>query len=364
MSIFFVCFSLRPGGVAKVLGLLVSKLAAMDINVAIITDEKSRDFAEKNFGENVAIFFRPEKEKKLLFLRGFLKRNAFADECFFVGVQFNNLIWLSLAGLLLLRRPSVISWEHSSPAISIVRESPFKAVPIIAIRFFCLAFSDACFFVSRGAKKNARYITPFWVKKIFTPNAVYCSDSVGYVRSPDGVASNRPLRIVSVGRVSREKGLDIAFSALSEVNFDWEYIIVGDGPELPLLKENVAKNKKIARKVKFLGWLEDPKPIIANSDVLLLASYYEGMPTVIIEACLLEIPIISSNCISGPSEIIVPCQNGLLFKVGDYKDLVNKLTFFVERKHHFQNSSEYVRDYEVTSAAEQFVKNLYCVVSR
>lgn len=364
MSIFFVCFSIRPGGVAKVLSLLVSKLLDMGINVSVITDKEYDLFAREIFAKDTDLIFRPKEKKKIFFLREFLRKKKAANDVFFVGVQFNNLIWLSLAGIFLARRPPVISWEHSSPAVSIRKESPLMAFPIMALRFFCIGLSDACFFVSRGAMRNARYISPFWVKKFFTPNAVYCSTSSSYSCFHDRLKFDTPFKIVSVGRVSREKGLDIALLALAEVNFDWEYTIVGDGPELSSLQALVAENEAFTQKVNFLGWVEDPRAVMMNADVVLLASYYEGMPTVLIEACLLNIPIISSDCVSGPSEIITPYNNGLLFKVGNPKDLTDKLNFFFERRNEFSNSPEYVKEYEASFAAEKFVRNLQLAVSQ
>ena len=70
-----------------------------------------------------------------------------------------------------------------------------------------------------------------------------------------------------------------------------------------------------------------------QSDLFILTSKYEGFGNVLVEASAKKVPIISSNCNHGPNEILQNGKYGTLFKVGDYKDLSNKII------NHFKNPS-------------------------
>ena len=68
------------------------------------------------------------------------------------------------------------------------------------------------------------------------------------------------------------------------------------------------------------------------SDLFVLSSKYEGLPNVLIEAQKNSLPIISSNCMTGPKEILLDGKLGHLFQVGNYNDLFNKIILFIKNK--------------------------------
>ena len=76
--------------------------------------------------------------------------------------------------------------------------------------------------------------------------------------------------------------------------------------------------------VKIVGYKENPYPYIKASNLFILSSRYEGLPNVLLESIALKKFVISSNCPTGPSEILDKGKGGLLFKVGDYHDLEKK----------------------------------------
>ena len=112
---------------------------------------------------------------------------------------------------------------------------------------------------------------------------------------------------------------------------NYEAIIVGRG----VLKENLInyiKNHKLEKFVKIQNFLENPYPIIKQCDLFVLTSKFEGLPNVLLETAVLKKFIISSNCETGPKEILLNGKSGLLFKVGDYKSLTKKIVFFNKNK--------------------------------
>ena len=69
-----------------------------------------------------------------------------------------------------------------------------------------------------------------------------------------------------------------------------------------------------------------------QSDIFILSSKYEGLPNVLLEAAALKRFIISTNCPTGPREILVNGKGGLFFRTEDHIDLANKILFYSKNK--------------------------------
>ena len=98
--------------------------------------------------------------------------------------------------------------------------------------------------------------------------------------------------------------------------------------------------------VKINGRINNPYPLIKRSDILLLSSRFEGLPNVLLEALALNKFIISSNCPTGPREILDNGKGGLLFKVGSHEELSKKILIYqknyklcLKKKKHAQKRS-------------------------
>ena len=101
-------------------------------------------------------------------------------------------------------------------------------------------------------------------------------------------------------------------------------IILGQGSLLEELQVQ-AKDLKIDEAVHFLGFVDNPYYYLKNSDVFVLTSKYEGFPHVLLEAMTLEIPIISTNCLTGPKDILKKGKLGYLVKVDDTEKMSKKI---------------------------------------
>ena len=112
---------------------------------------------------------------------------------------------------------------------------------------------------------------------------------------------------------------------------EYEAILVGRGKDKALLKSYINKNK-LNKKIKLVDFVENPYPFIRETEILILSSKYEGLPNVLLEAQVLKKFIISSNCPTGPREILLNGKGGLLFKVGDFKELANKILYYKKNK--------------------------------
>jgi len=91
--------------------------------------------------------------------------------------------------------------------------------------------------------------------------------------------------------------------------------------ELEVLTENL----NIKDKVYFVGFKKNPHNYVANSDLFVLSSKNEGLPNSLIEAIAVGVPVVSTNCLSGPSEILLDGKGGDLVEVGNVKQMANAI---------------------------------------
>ncbi len=124
-----------------------------------------------------------------------------------------------------------------------------------------------------------------------------------------------PPRLLFVGRVVYQKGLDLLLHALSSLrHLSWELTVVGDGPQRRPL-ELLCEQLEIDQRVRFLGWLKGEALVSAYHGATLFPypSRHEGMPNAVLEAMASGLPVIASR-IAGNEELVVPEETGLLIK--------------------------------------------------
>ena len=108
-------------------------------------------------------------------------------------------------------------------------------------------------------------------------------------------------------------------------------LIIGEGINKSKILEYI-KLKELTQIVKVKNFTKNPYPFIKAADLFILTSRFEGLPNVLLEALTLNKFVISSNCPTGPKEILINNKGGLLFKVGNYQDLSKKILFFKNNK--------------------------------
>lgn len=111
----------------------------------------------------------------------------------------------------------------------------------------------------------------------------------------------------TVGELHRNKGYDRALEAIAHT--DAHFAIIGDGEEKEALTTH-AKKLHIEDRVHFLGFIPDAAKYIRAFDTFLLSSYKEGLPYVLLEAGLADVPIIASD-IPGVRDIVIPHGTGI-----------------------------------------------------
>ena len=138
------------------------------------------------------------------------------------------------------------------------------------------------------------------------------------------------LRILNIGRFTEQKNQITLLKSLNEIDKDinYEAIIAGKGKLKRNLKQYIDKNY-LGDKIKIVNFLKNPYPLIKQCDLFILSSIYEGLPNVLLESLALRKFIISSDCPTGPKEILLSGRGGLLFKMNNHVDLKEKIIFYL-----------------------------------
>lgn len=133
--------------------------------------------------------------------------------------------------------------------------------------------------------------------------------------------------VLAVGRLARQKDYPTllrGYAAARAQGLNMPLVIVGDGPEEEAMR-NLADHLGIAASVQFMGHQDNSFSYMRRAAFLVLASTWEGFGLVLIEAMSLGVPVISTDCPSGPGEILSGGEFGMLVPVGDSEELAQAM---------------------------------------
>tara|TARA_B100000989_G_scaffold297039_1_gene281690 strand:- start:498 stop:1604 length:1107 start_codon:yes stop_codon:yes gene_type:complete len=141
------------------------------------------------------------------------------------------------------------------------------------------------------------------------------------------------LNIINIGRMTDQKSQITLLKSINLIKnkIRVKLLIIGNGMEKDNLEKYIKKNN-LSKFIKIKNYLENPYPFISKSDLFILSSKYEGLPNVLLEAAVLKKFIISTNCPTGPKEILSNGKGGFLFNIGDYNKLSQLIIYFNKNK--------------------------------
>jgi len=132
--------------------------------------------------------------------------------------------------------------------------------------------------------------------------------------------------VVSIGRKKKKKNYPLLLESIAEVkkNLPIRLLILGEGEDRVML-EALRKRLNLTEEVQFLGFVENPFPYLKHADLFVLTSLWEGLPTVLIEALAVGTPVVVTDSPGGSREIIEMAGTGRLVPVDDRKALVQSI---------------------------------------
>ena len=165
----------------------------------------------------------------------------------------------------------------------------------------------------------------------------------------------QPPVILGVGRLTPAKNFETLIKAFSLVRrkLEAKLVILGEGREREKL-EHLVEELGLKNDVSMPGFVDNPYKYMKNSSVFVLSSRWEGLPTVLIEALALGVPVVSTDCPSGPAEILENGKWGRLVPVGDPKALAEAI---VEAMNDERGKGvERAMDFKLDKIVNQYVK--------
>lgn len=214
----------------------------------------------------------------------------------------------------------------------------FDTIPKMFRKLISRVYShlDGVIVLSETAKKK---LSPTNKNIIIIPNAIPFNTSIEFQNKPK---LNK--RIIMVGRVSPEKGYDrlipIAKGLKSQFP-DWTINIYGDGPDLSKLKEAIEK-EGLTGHVICHGQVTDIQNEYPKGDILMLTSYTEALPMVIIEANYFGIPVVAYEN-EGTLTLVDNGKNGYIIKDNNAKSFLDRMQNLMANYEMYKTMSDNAR---------------------
>ena len=163
--------------------------------------------------------------------------------------------------------------------------------------------------------------------------------------------------IIGVGRLTQQKDFSTLINAFAKVRqkAKTRLIILGEGEDRQKLEELIQR-LKLEKDVSLPGFVDNPYAYMARSDVFVLSSRWEGLPTVLVEAMACGIPVVSTNCKSGPAEILENGKYGKLVPVRDVDALAGAILETLENPLSSDILKARANDFSVEKAANEYLK--------
>ena len=316
--------SIEGGGVEKNLYIITNYLSnKLKNEVYVITaDKKNTDLFSKNIKIVTSKFQIPETNSRLikyfisliLLLLFFLKNKEIAVLSFQANIYAIILCKIIGVKIVVRSNSSTKGWSNN-----ILKDFIFK---------FFLRKSEKVIVNSYALKKE--FFKKFNLKSICIYNPFNKNEVIKLSRVKFSLdfynTRNKILKIINVARLTDQKDQLTLLRALNSIKkeLDFRLLILGSGSNKNKLDDYIKENS-LEKRIKLINYNRNPFKFIKKSEIFILTSLYEGLPNVLIEAISLKKFIISSDCPTGPREILLRGKGGFLFKVGDYKGLAQKI---------------------------------------
>ena len=321
--------SFERGGVEKILQNLVEQNKMFKIhlisskNILHFIDKKKFNYNFIEVTQKIKIPFIPKRFlyaiNAMIILYNFLKDNR---EKYVIHSMQSNVAAIIIG---ILKKKKIIIRNSENPIYSsIYSENKFFAFISIILKYLFYNFADGIITNSKGSGKSLQLFV-FNKKKIKT---IYNP----YIKKINKKKFKKKNFIITVGRLRKQKDqktLIEAFQIFSKTNRRYKLLIIGNGILDKKLKQ-LTRNLQIDSRVIFKGWIKDTSKYLKHSKIFVLSSIYEGLGNVLIDAINYDVPCVSTNCPSGPSEILLNGKGGHLVKSKSPRLLAKKIKYSLD----------------------------------
>lgn len=318
-KILFCVHALTSGGAERVVSVWSSKLADVGYDVTVLNYSKAEQ--EYSLSQNVKRRLITETREDFLRLNYFKRALAIRKAIKTIGADVvisflpNTQIYVMLAGVgLKFKR------------IETLRISPWH---ISSHGFFGflwnLCFKTGDLIILQNDDQKSFYSAKLQEKCVVVPNTV----DVKYEKNGKLEYSKAARNFVAAGRITEQKNYPMmieAFVKAHEENPEINLEIYGAGNDEYVEKINsLIKDKNAQEFIRLCGRTNDMQSVMLGKDAFIMSSNYEGMPNSLIEAMTTGLVCISTDCKTGPRDLIKDGKNGFLVPVGNSEELYEKI---------------------------------------
>lgn len=334
MKYLFLIYSLRNGGAERVTSLLCNELinAGCEVHIGLY----QRTEADYPIDDRIKIHQLNEEPYSSKIRNVFGRIGQLAklidkvNPDITIGMMTNIEYTLAALG----RRARYISAVRIDPA------QPTAKKMDKYLRNISCALSSGIFVQNQMQKE---YYPKWLQKKTFA-----VSNPVGNSFLQADYSCGREIRhIVTSGRLTTQKNQKMLIEAVmkvAQVHPNIQLSIYGIGSLEKPLKEYIHE-LRAEDHVRLAGRSNDMLGTLMENDLFILSSDYEGMPNALLEAMAMGMPCISTDCRTGPSEMIEHGKNGLLVPVGDTEKMAEAISYMIEHADEAKQMGRHAREY-------------------
>jgi glycosyltransferase involved in cell wall biosynthesis len=322
-NLMIIIHSLKGGGAERVVANLLKGLSRRDFSITLLLYEGIFDYLIPENVEVITLDILSSRNilkttkgfiLKIISIARLIKKNK--PDIIFSLLSDTNVITIlarSLSGV----HSKVIVSERNHPSLSLKNEL-YGGITKFLMRY-CYPKAERIIAISQGIKKDLLENFNLPGEKI---EVIYNPLDIAEIETLSAEEINHPWFndelpiIISIGRLTKQKGHSYLIKVFSMVrqSLPCRLVIIGTGEEEENLV-NMVNTLGLKNDVEFLGFQRNPFKYMARSSLFISASRYEGFGNVLVEAMALGLPVISTDCPSGPAEIIEHGKNGILVPI-------------------------------------------------
>ena len=356
--------SIEKGGVEKNLFIVANYLSNKFKKVSLVTADKIKtNYSNKSsniFSQNSIIYSKRNRVLKSIIASFYLIKKIFISKKIII-LSFQSNIWAIIISILF--NVKIIVRSNSS--------SEIWAKNYIKRKIFSFCFKYANKIIVNSAELKREFKKKFHINSDLIYNPLNKKEIIAKSKKKPHkkifLSSKKVLKILNIGRITEQKNQILILKAIKLLKnrFKLEVIIMGNGKLKKDLLDFIILNN-LEKIIKIKNFKKNPYQAIKETDLFVLSSIYEGLPNVLLEAIVLKKPIISSDCPTGPKEILEDGKLGILFKNNNFIDLSSKIIKFLENRKMYERKTliayKSLNKYDLIENLKKYellIKNIY-----
>ena len=355
IALFFSNFN--GGGIQRVMLSLAKGLMKENWRVDLVLIQAEGPLLEEvPSGCNLFDFQCKQASKSLLHLKKYLQ-NEIPD--ILLASQTHINVAAIIAKLLASWEGKIFLSEHIAINYAARNSTNIKdrLYPLMAKLFYPL--SDGVILVSQETAKhflNTTHLPEKLISVIYNPIVDSSLFHQAEMYPAHKWFNKQQSIILAAGRLTKQKDfvtLIKAFHIVHKIRNNVKLIILGDGEEKEHLIQ-LSEDLALQNDIDFPGFSNNPFAFMRYASLFVLSSRWEGFGNVLVEAMACGTPVVSTNCPSGPSEILENGKYGALVPVGDYESLAKEIIQALDSFHNKEILISRAKDFSIENILPKY----------